>query len=47
MTPVSKPELPQHIAIVMDGNNRWAKSHDLPAKFGHRNGADAALEVVN
>jgi|TARA_B110000467_G_scaffold138380_1_gene137085 undecaprenyl diphosphate synthase len=47
MTPASKPELPQHIAIVMDGNNRWAKSHDLPAKFGHRNGADAALEVVN
>jgi len=47
MTPASKPELPQHIAIVMDGNNRWAKSHDLPAKFGHRNGADAAREVVN
>ena len=47
MTPASKPELPQHIAVVMDGNNRWAKSHDLPAKFGHRNGADAAREVVN
>jgi undecaprenyl diphosphate synthase len=47
MTPASKPELPQHIAIVMDGNNRWAKSHDLPAKFGHRNGADAARGVVN
>ena len=47
MTPVSKPELPQHIAIVMDGNNRWAKSHDLPAKSGHRHGADVAREVVN
>ncbi|MFT4817290.1 MAG: undecaprenyl diphosphate synthase [Pseudohongiellaceae bacterium] len=47
MTPASKPELPQHIAIVMDGNNRWAKSRDLPAKSGHRFGADVALEIVN
>lgn len=47
MTPASKPELPQHIAIVMDGNNRWAKSRDLPAKSGHRYGAEAAREIVN
>ncbi|HAS49651.1 MAG TPA: isoprenyl transferase, partial [Gammaproteobacteria bacterium] len=30
--------MPQHIAIIMDGNNRWAKSHNLPAKAGHRHG---------
>jgi undecaprenyl diphosphate synthase len=47
MTPASKPELPQHIAIIMDGNNRWAKSRDLPAKSGHRFGAEAAREIVN
>ena len=47
MTPASKPELPQHIAIVMDGNNRWAKSRDLPAKSGHRFGADVVREIVN
>ena len=47
MTPASKPELPQHIAIVMDGNNRWAKSRGLPAKSGHRHGADVAREIVN
>ena len=47
MTPACKSELPQHIAIVMDGNNRWAKSRDLPVKSGHRFGAEAALEVVN
>lgn len=47
MTPASKPILPQHIAIVMDGNNRWAKSRDLPAKSGHRHGAEAAREIVN
>ncbi|MBL4572971.1 MAG: di-trans,poly-cis-decaprenylcistransferase [Gammaproteobacteria bacterium] len=47
MTPASKPELPQHIAIVMDGNNRWAKSRDLPAKSGHRFGAEVAREIIN
>ena len=47
MTPTSKSELPQHIAIVMDGNNRWAKSRDLSVKSGHRFGAEAAREIVN
>ena len=42
-----KSERPQHIAIVMDGNNRWAKSRDLPVKSGHRFGAEAVREVVN
>ena len=42
-----KSEWPQHIAVVMDGNNRWAKSRDLPVKSGHRFGAEAAREVVN
>ena len=46
MTSASKPELPRHIAIVMDGSNRWAKSRDLPAKSGHRFGAEAAREAV-
>ena len=47
MTSACKSERPQHIAIVMDGNNRWAKSRDLPVKSGHRFGAEAAREVVN
>ena len=47
MTAASKSEMPQHIAIIMDGNNRWAKSHNLPAKAGHRHGAEAAREIVN
>ena len=46
MTSASKPELPRHIAIVMDGSNRWAKSRDLPAKSGHRVGAEVAREAV-
>lgn len=47
MTSASNSEAPQHIAIIMDGNNRWAKSRDLPAKSGHRYGAEAAREIVN
>lgn len=31
----------QHIAIIMDGNRRWAKSHNLPSAFGHKKGVDA------
>lgn len=31
----------------MDGNNRWAKSHGLPAKAGHRHGAEAARAIVD
>ncbi|MEX0962530.1 MAG: polyprenyl diphosphate synthase [Pseudohongiellaceae bacterium] len=47
MTAASDSETPQHIAIIMDGNNRWAKSRGLPAKSGHRHGAEAAREIVN
>lgn len=39
--------LPRHIAIIMDGNNRWARSKGLPTKSGHRHGAEAAREIVN
>lgn len=35
------PEYPQHIAIIMDGNGRWASKRFLPKKAGHKAGADA------
>lgn len=42
------PELvPRHIAIIMDGNGRWAKSRGLPRAAGHRAGAEAVREVVS
>jgi undecaprenyl diphosphate synthase len=47
MTPDSSSLLPNHIAIIMDGNNRWAKARGLQVKSGHRYGAEAAKEVVN
>jgi undecaprenyl diphosphate synthase len=47
MRPATKLEIPQHIAIVMDGNNRWAKARGMPAREGHRHGAEAARDMVN
>jgi len=32
---------PQHVAIIMDGNGRWAKARGLPRIAGHRSGAEA------
>ena len=39
-------ELPKHIAIVMDGNGRWAKQRGLPRVAGHKIGADRVREAV-
>lgn len=36
----------RHLAIIMDGNGRWAKKRDLPRSEGHRAGTEAAREVV-
>lgn len=37
---------PEHIAIIMDGNRRWAKAHMLPIKMGHREGAKTLEKIV-
>ena len=37
---------PRHIAIIMDGNGRWAESRGLPRLQGHRRGADRVREIV-
>ncbi len=47
MTPDNVEQVPQHVAIIMDGNNRWAKSRGFESKSGHRYGAQAAREAVN
>lgn len=36
----------QHIAIIMDGNRRWAKEHFLPSMMGHKKGVDALKKVT-
>ena len=38
--------IPRHVAIIMDGNRRWARSHGLPAMEGHRRGILALREVT-
>lgn len=38
--------LPQHIAIIMDGNGRWAKKRFLPRVAGHRAGVESARQIV-
>src|SRR5499425_854775 len=40
------PKPPVHVAIIMDGNGRWARARGLPRVAGHRAGADAVRRVV-
>ena len=42
----SHPKIPRHIAIIMDGNGRWAKERGLPRLEGHRAGAESVREVM-
>lgn len=43
---LDKSKLPQHIAIIMDGNGRWARKRKLPRVFGHRAGINSVREIV-
>ncbi|GAB4248793.1 MAG: isoprenyl transferase [Vicingaceae bacterium] len=39
-------KIPQHVAVIMDGNGRWAKKNNQPRVYGHKNGVKAVREVV-
>lgn len=39
-------KIPRHIAIIMDGNRRWAKAHGLTAKMGHKEGAETLKKIT-
>ncbi|HEV2331749.1 MAG TPA: polyprenyl diphosphate synthase [Gammaproteobacteria bacterium] len=41
-----KDTLPQHIAVIMDGNGRWARKRGLPRNLGHKAGLDAARRII-
>lgn len=43
---LEKENLPKHIAIIMDGNRRWAKAKGKPAGFGHKEGAKVLEKIV-
>ena len=43
---VDAEHLPSHVAIIMDGNGRWAKRRKKPRLFGHKVGADSVRDIV-
>jgi undecaprenyl diphosphate synthase len=45
-TEVNQAALPKHVAVIMDGNGRWAKQRGLPRIEGHRRGANALKEML-
>lgn len=46
VTELSQQRIPRHIAVIMDGNGRWAKSRGMPRTDGHRRGIDALKRTV-
>lgn len=44
---IDPQRLPQHIAIIMDGNGRWAKQRGKPRIFGHREGAESVRSILD
>ena len=43
---LDKDNLPLHIAVIMDGNGRWAKKRGLPRVMGHREGIESVREII-
>ena len=46
LTGSAEPARARHVAIIMDGNGRWAKRRGLPRTFGHREGVKALKRTV-
>ena len=44
---IDKDKLPQHVAVIMDGNGRWAKEKGKLRVFGHQNGVVAVRDTVD
>ncbi|PSB18190.1 isoprenyl transferase [Phormidesmis priestleyi ULC007] len=45
-TDLKRDQLPKHVAVIMDGNGRWAKRQGLPRIMGHRRGVDTLKELL-
>ncbi|MCQ2342131.1 MAG: isoprenyl transferase [Paludibacteraceae bacterium] len=45
-TLIQKDRIPQHVAIIMDGNGRWAKQHGLQRMFGHKQGVQTVHNIT-
>src|SRR5437868_10465650 len=46
LSPEALASLPRHVAVIMDGNGRWAKQRHLPRIEGHRAGAESARVII-
>jgi undecaprenyl diphosphate synthase len=46
MDPSAMQSVPQHVAIVMDGNGRWAKKRFMPRTMGHKEGVEALVRIL-
>ncbi len=46
MNEMDMTQIPRHIAIIMDGNGRWAQKHKLPRSAGHQQGVEAIRDVI-
>ena len=44
---IDKTRVPQHVAIIMDGNGRWAKERGLARIYGHQKGGDVLHDILN
>ena len=44
---MDKNNMPRHIAIIMDGNGRWAKEKGKPRSYGHQAGVDAITRIAS
>ena len=43
---IDKQKVPEHVAIIMDGNGRWAIKKGLPRSFGHNKGVSVLKEII-
>ena len=43
---IDKQKVPEHVAIIMDGNGRWATKKGLPRRFGHNKGVSVLKEIL-
>ena len=46
LSPQAQDSIPTHVAVIMDGNGRWAKQRRLPRVEGHRNGVESVRAIV-
>ena len=43
---IDKQKVPEHVAIIMDGNGRWATKKGLPRSYGHKRGVSVLKEIL-